>query len=142
MSIWTHISGSVRIDGLFLDLESIEGFSNNLKERFGNTCQFNDDEVVWDACNVPCGSEGSVQYRIVPYNYSGAIMWGSVLIWGDLRNYSNVQDVHEWIRRACDGMLIRQCAVLVEIEFGERFLITTRETDDYKTEIIMVRVDK
>lgn len=73
---------------------------------------------------MPRGSEGSVQYRIIKNNYENShISYGDVLIWGDLRDYSDVDAIYKWIVTACDGLFIRSCSVKVDVEFDKSYLI-------------------
>jgi len=121
MSQWTHVAGCIRIDDLFNDTAS------KIKAQFGITCTFDDGEDALDKCNVPCGSEGSIQYRIEHTGSPYSLSWGLVSIWGDLRDYNDATAIYEWIKKACDGLMIRSCAVKVDVEGGNSYIIHDNE---------------
>jgi hypothetical protein len=118
MSQWTHIAGCIRIDSVVDPTVKL-----TLKNQFGNTVEFDSPEEDWNKCNVPCGSEGSVQYRIEQTGDDNSLAWGLIYIWGDLRDYDNVQEIYDWINRACQGLMIRSCSVKVDIEGKNSFII-------------------
>jgi hypothetical protein len=117
MSQWTHVAGCIRIDHFIGDLNP-DVFRNDIKKSFGNTCDFYDNRSVWDCCNVPCGSEGSIQYDMSEIS-DDSLEWGLIYIWGDLRDYTDYQEIYRWIKKSCEPFIVRQCAVEVECEFGE-----------------------
>jgi hypothetical protein len=122
MSQWTHVCGAIRIDGLeFLGKNIAVELSNN----FGNTVSFDDPEEDWDFCNVPCGSEGSIQYDIQHTGDDNSISWGVVYIWGDLRDYCNNEAIYQWIRKACESKsyFIRSCCVKIDIEGNDSYIV-------------------
>ena len=121
MSQWTHVAGCIRIDR-FPWGSNIEKFKNDVKEAFGRTCSFEDSEEIWDLCDVPCGSEGSVQYEVVRTGDDDSVAWGLVYIWGDLRDYTNAQEIYKWIKVSCENFDIRQCAVEVKCEDKKYFI--------------------
>ena len=146
MSQWTHIAGIVRIDAIMQDHTTVKP---HVKECFGNTVSFDDKSEVWDKCTVPYGSEGSLQYDIV---YSGhqdlegtiktaSFSWGTVQIWGDLRDYDNHEEIYKWLVKVSSKLkerhlYIRDIIVKVRVEYGKTYLIT--QNDD--TEIIKIEI--
>ena len=118
MSQWTHVCGLIRIDGIS-DLDG--NIEQKIKDAFGIICTYDD----WDdGVTAPCGSEGSVQYRIVHTGDESAVAWGVVYIWGDLRDYKNVKEIYEWVKKACSTLWVRSCAVKIEVEYEGDYLIT------------------
>jgi len=86
MSIWTHVVGCIRIDGIpglpTKGPNSPEGVERILgpMSLYGS----------WnDCCLLPIGSEGSLQYRVVVYDKG--LPWIAVPIWGDLRDYHDIE---------------------------------------------------
>lgn len=106
MSIWTHVAGVIRIDGL-------EGMP---EPDLGNTCNFFDEQDVWEACSVPCGSEGSLSYTVWTNPNSSQIARWTCTIWGDLRDYDSVEEIRAYFERITDGYMVRQGAFTVEVE--------------------------
>jgi hypothetical protein len=86
MSVWTHVVGCIRLDGF-----PPESRVEDVKRTLGPMCLWN----KWDdSSRLPRGSEGSLQYRVIEY-FTG-IPWVVVPIWGDLRDYSDVEAIRGW----------------------------------------------
>lgn len=103
MSYWTQVNGSIRFDSLpFTD----GGFDTD----FGNTCTFDSSDEEWSNCTVPLGSEGSLQYKFVPYeNDDHSITCGSLAIWGDLRGFEEEEHpkIIEWLNDISKNRIVR-----------------------------------
>lgn len=120
MSQWTHVAGCIRIDSLGGgDITKIY----ELVDKFGRTCQFDDTPEIWERCNVPCGSEGSLQYKISRTGEKDSLDWGLVVIWGDLRDFDDADEILQWLEKACAGKMIRGCAVKIDVEYSQSYLI-------------------
>lgn len=126
MSQWTHVCGCIRVDWI----ESLSGSPvKMLREHFGQTCNYDSPDEDWNACNVPCGSEGSLQYTIQRTGGENSLAWGLVYLWGDLRDYGTdgtrgtPDDIFAWLVKTIDGLYLRGCAVKVDVEFGDSYLI-------------------
>jgi len=107
MSTWTHINGSIRFDLL-------PGMTK--KPDLGNTCTFESPESDWDKCDVPIGSEGSMQYDVWqnPDGISLAAM--TATFFGDLRDYG-IEDhdkIHDYFNRIVKGNMVRQGIFVIE----------------------------
>lgn len=135
MSQWTHVCGCVRVDYLpFIDgNEKGKDFKYKLKEIFGKTCNWKDSRDIWNNCNVPCGSEGSIQYDIEHTACDNSVSWGVVYIWGDLRDYENANAIYEWIKKATETLIIRSCSVKIDVEYQHSYLVYDH-FDDKKIE--------
>jgi len=121
MSQWTHCCGLIRIDAI----PEIDGTTiMKVSDRFGNKCNYDDDKKTWDACTVPCGSEGSLHYEIKKTGNEHEVSWGVVYIWGDLRDYEDYRAIYEWIKKACEPFMIRSCAVKIDVEYHGEYLVT------------------
>lgn len=101
MSTWTHVVGSIRFDCL-------PGLVP--EPRLGTTCSWNDNPKIWDACDVPCGSEGSEgSLQVVMHTVPGDTIAKYVAtIFGDLRDYEDEQEVIKYFNRIVDGQWVRQ----------------------------------
>ena len=126
MSTWTHINGSIRIDGI-PSIQPEIATKEAVQKRIGNTCDFDSDEISWDKCTVPCGSEGSVQYEVIRAG-DGLMVW-TVCIWGDLRDYDNTDEVAGWFDKITkdSGIMIRQAVLEVRVEGGEAVILQYKE---------------
>ncbi len=89
MSTWTHVIGAIRID-------AIPSISKNctvkdIKKLIGPTNLFGEDN---EDSVLPAGSEGTLQYSVEEY-YTG-LPWIVIAIWGDLRDYDDVEEIDRW----------------------------------------------
>ena len=87
MSTWTHVVGCMRIDAI----DTSEGNEELVKAIFGPMCLFDD----WNEnSTIPRGEEGSLQYKLI--KYQEGYPWLAIPIWGDLRNFTDVQEIINW----------------------------------------------
>ncbi len=133
MSVWTHITGNIRIDGIpgLSPVSTVEA----LKAVLGNICAWEDDPSVWKACNVPKGSEGSLQYEVI--EYGGGMRWVTVAVWGDLRDYDDINEVKKWFERiVCkEKLIIRQAVLNVAVERGRELIYWASHDEDFNVSI-------
>ena len=64
MSIWTHVSGLIRVDSLRFEKDA-DPTLDKIYEILGKQISYNE---VWDEdikSHIPCGSEGSIQYQVI-----------------------------------------------------------------------------
>lgn len=108
MSQWTHVAGVIRFD----DLMNTSG-----RPDLGNTCNFDSSEEAWDRCSVPCGSEGSLQHSMWINPEPNHLAAYVCTFWGDLRDYSNEQEIVDYFKRITKGRLIRQGCFLIDVEY-------------------------
>ncbi len=121
MSTWTHVNVGIRFDGLPGMISSV-AFAPDL----GNVCHYKDSEEVWGKCNIPCGSEGSLQFSRV--EYGTGLPWLAVHIWGDLRDYSDVDEIITYLNRICNKMMIRDGIGIIEVE-GDKTVYVHYDSD-------------
>lgn len=110
MSTWTHIAGVIRFDGL-------AGISKD--PVLGNTVKYEDKEDAWDKCDVPMGSEGSLEYTIRRNPDPSCMALNVVTIFGDLRDYDDTDEVIAYFNRIVEGQMVRNGVFTVEVESGE-----------------------
>lgn len=139
MSQWTHICGAIRLD--FLPVAQ----APDLEKIFGVTCTFDSDDVSWEKCNVPCGSEGSLQYKIFYHQKENALNYCIVYIWGDLRDYDDHEEIHKWLSTCYTKLrkhhyMIRDMVVKVHIEYKKDYLFTSNWNDE-KKDVELVKID-
>lgn len=91
MSLWTHMSGTLRLDSLKFE-----------KEDTMNKSDFNKIFIVstWEKwnrkCNVPCGSEGSIEYSLWINPNISQVPSYQLSFRGDLRDFSDTQAILDW----------------------------------------------
>ena len=106
MSDWTHVNAAIRFDGM-------PGMFK--RPKLGTTCRYDDeDRSKWKDCDVPCGSEGSLQYSLI--EYGTGLPWLAVHIWGDLRDYQDIDAIVAYLTRIVEGQMIRSGIAEIEIE--------------------------
>jgi len=114
MSQWSHVAGIIRLDSLGIHVvrlpydEKLKFVKEAIAKALGSTCDFEDDVSVWEACGVPRGSEGSLQYRIIP-NHDDAthsLSWGNIIIWGDLRDFESdeLSTIKVWFQESLNRL--------------------------------------
>jgi hypothetical protein len=126
MSQWTHINGTIRIDH-FRDLEPELDFNKVI----GRTCAFADPEKIWNACTVPCGSEGSLQYIAWVNPEKNSMAAYTVTIFGDLRDYDNVPEIVAWFDKITTGkdLMIRSAILEISVEGKGGVLLAHRDNE-------------
>jgi hypothetical protein len=120
MSVWSHLTGVIRIDGM-------PGYGNEfytkekLAEFIGEPWTFHKmmDHAenylklhrTWkgyksplDTCKLPYGSEGSIDYNIHVYHEEGGFPWATVTFWGDLRDYEDITPLKEWVQNLLNAL--------------------------------------
>ena len=116
MSVWTHVAGVIRIDSLRL---------------FQNEPNFNRIFVksLWDdnnISNMPTGSEGSLDYRVIENPDESDMAAYTVVIFGDLRDYGadRTQDIKDWWERVLSEFdMVRQAVLQICPEDGESVIL-------------------
>jgi len=109
MSQWTHVAGCIRIDDIGSAMTGISSMG-----RF---------VMALGSFAPPEGSEGPLQVRIVETGSGHSLSWGLAYIWGDLRDYNDVQEIFEWAKAICGQLMVRQCVIAVDVEGGGSYVI-------------------
>ena len=116
MSTWTHVAGIIRFDGI-ASLGSKE-------PDCGFTCDFEDNEDIWGKCNVPCGSEGSLQISKWTNPSNSALSRWTYSIFGDLRNYGgnheDEKEIVDYFNRIVKDQIIRQACFSFQVGGGKK----------------------
>lgn len=118
MSIWTHVAGVIRVD--WLRIFDDDGKAE-IEKIIGKPCLYND---WYPETTIPCGSEGSLEYSIHENPNKHALAAYVVSIWGDLRDYDNVDAIGEWFKDICVKCgAVRNAVIQIECENGVRSVI-------------------
>ena len=111
--------GCIRFDALRLPGMPFSRLEH-IKTLLGDSCSFDDPPEIWDQCNVPAGSEGSIQffYYENPHKPSAAAF--AVGIIGDLRDFGSdqVPRIKEWFERVIntDSPMVRNAILRIDVE--------------------------
>lgn len=163
MSQWTHVAGIIRLDSMGYNLvmgmaaqEKNKAIKEAAVKSLGHTTPRDfdtSDREGWNKCDVPRGSEGSLQYDVCPNSNKDthSLSWGCINIWGDLRDFGNsdVPKIREWFQQSIlrlqkpegftdpdnmtmfekmDYMMsvfsIREAVLCIEVEYEAREVIT------------------
>ena len=120
MSIWTHVNAVFRLDSMFpIQDEEIE-------KIFGKKVAFDDLSKHYKkqgkTKTLPMGSEGSLEMSIWHNPDAYCIPSTTVSIFGDLRDYDDVEGLKTWFDSACGsippskGYWIRQAVIQINVE--------------------------
>lgn len=104
MSVWTHVNGSLLID----DVLSVGMFPGDCAS---------DDRVF------PMGSEGPLKHSVVE---RAATEWARIAVWGDLRDYDDVDEIIAYFTDITDTVPGRARSGIVEIEVTGRRRVILR----------------
>lgn len=122
MSKWTHVNGSIRIDAS-QEWTPIE----NIKNIFGEILKFKDGEEKINAdTSLPCGSNGSLEYKIWTNPDKSDFTAYNILIWGDLQDYDNADEIEKWFNDILyyHQLIIRQAVLQIKVEGKESKILT------------------
>lgn len=113
MSQWTHINASIRFDGIMnLGLPT--------EKELGKICRWEDEDTShWENPDLPCGSEGSINYKIIKNPNIHSIAAMVVVFYGDLRDYSDVDEILKYFERITKGKAIRSGVLEIDVEFKD-----------------------
>jgi len=150
MSDWLHVNGMIRVDGLpqMLSTEHTTDclirligpmylpYIHMMKKVVSISIPSIQATYVTDripSCTLPCGSEGSLQYRVIEYDTG--LPWVSVPFWGDLRDVESDGDVVKWFTQLCcqiDGQwgFIRDSVMLTQLNGGQPCCYITRRHEE------------
>jgi hypothetical protein len=131
MSQWTHVNGNIRVDGVAGIIPDPD-FKNLFK-----TCDFDEDETKWNACNVPKGSEGSLKINIWQNPHDSHAARFSIGIFGDLRDYSDKDEIKSWFEDICTkhDLMIRDAVVTCSVEYDAIYVFTFFNDKVYEQKI-------
>jgi hypothetical protein len=134
MSVWTHVTGVVRIDSI-----RISDDIPNFDKYFGKEWTFDDmwdDEPAYKEFEVnpdafmPSGSEGSLNKSVWINPDRSEMASYVVTIFGDLRDYDTPEDIISWFKDCCKNVWVRQAIITVETEGKEPIIYRCEEDDN------------
>lgn len=121
MSIWTHVNASIRIDSL--------RFEDSSKINFEDLLIVSTYENPNPATNLPCGSEGSLEWSLWENPSESSLAAYTLSIFGDLRDYDsqNQSKLIDWWKKLLKNFSVRQAVLQVEFEDEESCHIYNEE---------------
>ena len=130
MSIWTHVTGAIRIDSSST-IDDIS-YTRAFEEIFGKVLKYDSPSSVWEEAELckdlftPYGSEGGIEYYIYVNPDGFSMDKYAVLIIGDLRDYINTEEIVEWFNKILydHGLLIRDAVLSIDVEGIERKVVS------------------
>lgn len=128
MSDWTHVAAIFRVDGIRAIAPDPD-----FDEVFGKECLFESPVEVWDDANehpeayLPLGSEGTLEKSVWVNPDRSCMAAYTVSVFGDLRDFSSIDEIMEWFERCCGKCWIRQAAITVENEWSGEVRTTAYE---------------
>ena len=121
MSTWTHVAGVIRVDAL----RGITKTPDFEKIFISLTWEHDNKD-----CNMPMGSEGSLEYKVLENPNPDCLAAYNIIIWGDLRDFgvAEIQDIKEWwdrVLKECGW--VRQAILQVQPGDGDRVILNYEE---------------
>lgn len=114
MSVWTHVAGVIRVDCI-RGMTKKPDFNKVFVRELWN-------ENTSGACNMPMGSEGSLDFRVIENPNKDAIAAYTVVIFGDLRDFgvADIPEIEDWWNKVLDQCgWIRQAILQIQPEDGD-----------------------
>lgn len=129
MSEWTHVIGAIRYDGL--------GALGKDQPDLGTSCGYYDDDEQWEECDIPCGSEGSLQYAIWTNPDDNCVARWIATIFGDLRDYDEgkSQEVIDYFNRIVKDHFIRQGCFSFQINDTKRSFVYSHKNKCFEEQL-------
>lgn len=133
MSVWTHVTGVVRIDSIRTS-DDIPNFD----KYFGKEWAFDDmwdDESIYREFEInpdafmPSGSEGSLQKSVWVNPDRSCMSAYTVTIFGDLRDYDDPDVIISWFKDCCKNVWVRQAIITVETEGKKPIIYNYKDKD-------------
>lgn len=128
MSIWTHITGCIRVDDMKMILQP------NNKTDFSKIFVRNTWYHPNDNGNLPTGSEGSIDVEFIERTDNDAFDYmRAIALFGDLRDFDeeDCQSVIDWWysipQSLGDDCIIRQAVLQVSPENGKMIVLTEKD---------------
>lgn len=126
MSHWTHVCGCVRIDSIFH-----EDVNARIEEVFGKILCYDDLYEEWKLQEsnpelyTPTGSEGGIKYFVWENPEECHMASHTVSIWGDLRDYTSVEEIAEWFNKIVynSGFCIRDAVLSIDEGYKKTVLL-------------------
>jgi len=122
MSIWTHVAGTIRVDALRI-VEPIPDVMNPRKV-LGPTNLYDEDNPK---STLPCGSEGSLNYDIWTNPEEHDMAAHTVSIFGDLRDYDNLDEIKKWFEDVVGKLMVRQAVLTASVEGGPTMILVLED---------------
>lgn len=128
MSIWTHITGCIRVDDMKMILQP------NNKTNFSKIFVRNTWYHPNDNGNLPTGSEGSIDVEFIDRTDDDASDYmRTIALFGDLRDFEeeDCQSVIDWWHNIPQNLgndcIIRQAVLQVNPENGKMIILTEKD---------------
>lgn len=135
MSVWTHVAGIIRVDGL-----RIPDITNPKWDKtIGKELNYEDPSEVWADCEkhpeafMPCGSEGSLKKVIWENPNTSSLASYTVSVFGDLRDYDDLAEIKNWFAKVCNKLWVRNAVITARCALGSSF---TAHWDVEKEELV------
>lgn len=115
MSNWTHVAAVIRID----DFRFGDFTEPDWDKIFGKELLYDELYEKWEEADkyperyLPMGSEGSLHKNVwVNHDKSSATAY-TVSIFGDLRDYDDLDEIINWFKEKCGMLNTRQATIVV-----------------------------
>ena len=141
MSVWTHVAGIIRVDGLRIDNDAKPDWNKII----GKELNWGDSHEIWDDYDknpetfMPCGSEGSLKKIIWENPNKSSLASYTISVFGDLRDYDDLVEIEKWFTEICHKLWVRNAVITAECELGSKL---TAHWDGAKEKLIVFKEEK
>ena len=108
MSIWTHACGYIRVDAIRFNKYDSYKLKKKISENLGNIIDGLSERN--ENTYIPCGTEGSLEWKIDITPDLSRMNAAGISIWGDLRDYvlnDNLIEIELYLSKIIKGLSIR-----------------------------------
>lgn len=118
MSIWAHVAAVIRYDDLRIPGMPTMGHPQKFLGRSYKPYEYGNLSKR-EHCDMPCGSEGSLEWNINENPDRSCLAAYVVTVHGDLRDYEDWDEIEAYLNRITEGKMVRQGTATVEVEGRE-----------------------
>ena len=121
-----HVAATFRVDGIASMMPEPDWDA-----AIGRECLFESPSEVWNDLHdnpgdyMPCGSEGTLQKAVWVNPERSDLARYSVMAFGDLRDYDDMEALREWFKRSCGNVgMLREAAMFADCEDGQKAMLS------------------
>lgn len=137
MSIWAHANGTIMLDGFAFKEDDIEKDIEIIKnEILGSVIHYGEMGPFGNTI-MPCGSEGSLDYRI-----DTCSEYVVITICGNLRDYEDISQLEKWYKKVLEDIeentlfYVREHVFQARVEGSSQVIIFKKQDDNKLYETI------
>lgn len=138
MSCWTHVAGIIRVDSISRKI--------NFEKLLGKQLKYDSPISDWEEADTypdkytPYGSEGGIQYSIWENPDKACMAKYSVSIFGDLRDFYDIDKIKEWFCDVLQAVWVRDAVLSINCDICSQKVIITQNDEVKKPVVFLLTV--